>query len=109
MSDVTPFGRTDRARVRPGQPAPDSIAEISHNSMVEAVRAGEARFLSQTMDQFAYYESTWWMRDQEGWFKITHPGLLEGLDTAVETMAAADAAVRQDGHVRGSSNPGEDT
>ncbi len=97
MSDVTSFGRTDRVRPRPDQPAPDSTAEITRERMAEAVHAGDAYFLSQTMDHFASYDSTWWMLDREGWFKITHPGLLQGLSTAAETMAAADAAVRADG------------
>lgn len=99
LNAVTPFGPTGRARAHPDEPAPDSIAEITQETMEAAVHAGQARYLSQTMDHSAHYASTWWMRDHEGWFKVTHRGLLQGLDAAAETMGPADAAVQAADHV----------
>src|ERR1700742_2133988 len=96
MSHSTSAERPEHVRARAGRIPPGSTAQITHDEMTTAVAAGEARYLSETIKQFAAYQSTWWMSDRDGWFKITDEAVLAGLKTAASRMTAADQAVRQE-------------
>lgn len=94
MSHPTSAERPEYVRARAGRIPPGSTAEIAHDEMTSAVASGDARYLSETIKQFALYQSTWWMSDRDGWFRITDEAVLAGLETAASRMAVADREVR---------------
>ncbi|MBD0737826.1 hypothetical protein [Streptomyces sp. CBMA29] len=96
MTNSTSAERPEYVRARAGRIPPGSTAQITHDEMTTAVTAGDARYLSETIKQFAVYQSTWWMSDRDGWFKITDGAVLVGLETASSRMAVADRTVRQE-------------
>lgn len=95
MSHSTSAERPEHVRARAGRIPPGSTAQITHDEMNTALAAGDARYLSETIKQFAAYQSAWWMSDRDGWFKITEAAVLTGLETAASRMAAADHGARR--------------
>ncbi|GLW58518.1 hypothetical protein [Kitasatospora phosalacinea] len=70
-------------------------ADLSHATMEAAIADGTGQHLSETITDFAWYQSSWWMYDREGWWRVTRPDVAAGLDLMAQNMRLADQAVRR--------------
>ncbi|MFJ9523116.1 hypothetical protein ACIRPK_33330 [Kitasatospora sp. NPDC101801] len=68
-------------------------ADLSHAAMDVALADGTARHLSETISDFAWYESSWWIYDRAGWWQVTRADVAAGLDLMAQNMRLADQAV----------------
>lgn len=73
------------------------LADLSHAAMDGALADGTARYLSETIRDFARYRASWWIFDRAGWWEVTRPDVAAGLDLMAENMHLADEAVRRAG------------
>ncbi|MFD0563955.1 hypothetical protein ACFQ2M_19520 [Kitasatospora saccharophila] len=70
-------------------------ADLSHAAMDAALADGTAQYLSETIADFAWYLSSWWIYDRAGWWQVTRADVAAGLDLMAQNMRLADQAVRR--------------
>ncbi|WP_369184139.1 hypothetical protein [Streptomyces sp. Y1] len=70
------------------------MADLSHAVMDAALADGSAHHLSETITDFAWYRSSWWIFDRAGWWEVTRADVAAGLDLMAANMRLADEAVR---------------
>ncbi|MFI5527010.1 hypothetical protein ACIA8O_00480 [Kitasatospora sp. NPDC051853] len=70
-------------------------ADLSHAEMDAVLADGTAHHLSETISDFAWYQSSWWIYDRAGWWQVTRADVAAGLDLMAHNMRLADQAVRR--------------
>ncbi|MFF1785567.1 hypothetical protein ACFVX9_03805 [Kitasatospora sp. NPDC058243] len=71
------------------------MADLSHAAMDTALADGTARYLSETIRDFARYRESWWIYDRAGWWQVTRADVAAGLDLMAQNMRLADQAVQR--------------
>ncbi|MFJ2864983.1 hypothetical protein [Kitasatospora sp. NPDC087314] len=72
-----------------------TLADLSHAAMDTALVDGTARYLSETIRDFARYQESWWIYDRAGWWQVTRVDVAAGLDLMAQNMRLADQAVQR--------------
>ena len=70
--------------------AQEPRAAIPLDQMQNALAAGQAAPLSQTITDIVRYQSNWWLYDRDGWVPVDNEQLTANLDAAAREMAIAD-------------------